>query len=345
MYLALIRSCRQPLHLLRVSALAFAAALAGLLAAPLHAQTRSPDGPPELSELTAIVHVHARIVPDARSAETLGTSRSGTGVVIDTDGLVLTIGYLVMEAAAIDITGADGRTLPATLVAYDPITGFGLVRPLLKLAAKPLPFGDSSALAVTDSALIATPNGYSLAQVVSRRNFAGYWEYLLENAIFTAPARPDFGGAALISKDGKLLGIGSLYVADAAQPGTRSPGNMFVPVDALKPVLKDLVAKGRSGGAARPWLGFNLALVDSRIFVTRVSKLGPAEQAGVQPGDVIEAVGDQAVTSLEHVYRAIWERGNAGINVPLRVARDEKSFRVDVRSIDRSEYLRKQPTY
>jgi S1-C subfamily serine protease len=322
--------------------LLFAVGLGAALLVPAHAQNAAKTEAP--GELSAIVHVHANIVPDARSAETLGTRRSGTGVVID-DGLVLTIGYLVMEAASIEVTSMDGRTLPANLVAYDPITGFGLVRSVLALNAKPLPLGDSSALAVADVALVATPNGYSLARVVSRRTFAGYWEYLLENAIFTAPPRSDFGGAALISKDGKLLGIGSLIVADAEQPRTRSPGNMFVPVDALKPILKDLLATGRTTGPARPWLGFNLAVVEDRVVVMRVSKDGPAEQAGLQPGDVIAAVGDRAVATLEDVYRAIWDRGAAGVKVPLRIARDARAFAVDVRSIDRVDHLRQRPTY
>lgn len=339
---------------IRLRAALLAPCLIALFTFPLLAQTPRPqtpqaetpaDGGQQLSELSAVVQVHAHIVPDARSAETLGTRRSGTGVVIGADGLVLTIGYLVMEAASIEVTGADGRALPANLVAYDPVTGFGLLRPVLALQAKPLLLGDSSALAVADVAMIATPNGYSLAKVVSRRTFAGYWEYVLENAIFTAPPRADFGGAALISKEGKLLGIGSLFVGDAEQPRTRSPGNLFVPVDALKPILKDLLAAGRTSGPARPWLGFNLAVMGDRIVIMRVTKEGPAERAGLQVGDVIEAVGEKSVATLEDAYRAIWARGAAGVKVPLRISRDNRSAMVDVHSMDRVEHLRKRPTY
>lgn len=324
--------------------------LACLAAAPSSAQTTEPAPPAtptepaqdkEGGDLSAIVEVRARIPADARSAETLGTQRAGTGVVIDGDGLVLTVGYLVLEATEIDVTGADGRTLPARLVAYDYTTGFGLVRALFPIAAKPMPLGDSTALAPNDLAMVATRGGVSLAQVASRRTFAGYWEYVLENAIFTMPVRPDFAGAALIDRHGHLVGIGSLYVGDAAASDTRTAGNMFIPIEALKPILDELVAHGRTRAAPRPWLGISLANIDGRVLVIRVASEGPAERAGVQVGDVIVGVAEVPVEGLEDLYRKIWATGTAGVEVPLDVLRETQPLRLVVRSIDREEHVRK----
>jgi S1-C subfamily serine protease len=315
------------------------------LAAPA-AWARGPTPPApgaveNQGDLGAIVEVRARVPADARSAETLGTSRAGTGVVIRADGLALTIGYVVLEAQSIDLALGDGRTLPARLVAYDYTTGFGLVQPLVPVDVKPIALGDSSALAERDIAMIATRNGVSLARVLSRRTFAGYWEYVLENAIFTAPVRPDFAGAALIDHYGRLVGIGSLFVADAAGADTRTPGNMFVPVDALKPIFDELVAHGRTKAAPRPWLGISTAVIEGRLLLIRVAPESPADRAGLQTGDQIVAVGDEPVTGLEDLYRKVWARGRAGVDVPLAVLRESRPMRVVVRSIDREEHVRK----
>lgn len=319
--------------------------VAALCAAGLPARAQdnapSPAAVESTGDLNAIVVVRARVPSDARSAETLGTVREGSGIVIGADGLTLTIGYLVLEAASIDIQQADGKTLPGRLVAYDYETGFGLVQPLFPIGVKPIALGDSSALAERDMAMIATQNGISLARVVSRRTFAGYWEYVLENAIFTAPVRPDFAGAALIDHHGKLVGVGSLFVADAAAAQTRSPGNMFVPVDALKPILKDLVAHGRTNAPPRPWLGISTAHVDGRLLVIRVAGESPAERAGLQTGDEIVAVGDAPVTGLEDLYRKVWARGHAGVDVPIAVLRESRPMRFVVQSIDREQHVRK----
>jgi len=327
-----------------------AALLALLVTAELGAGQAPSGNKPALEQaradpLSAVVRIRAKILPDARTAATLGTSREGAGVLIDDKGLVLTIGYLVIEAAGIEVMGADGRAAPAQLVGYDFATGFGLVRSAWMPAAKAIELGDSTLLNESDLVMIATPDAVSLAYVTSRRMFAGYWEYLLEEAIFTAPPRLDFGGAALIGRDGRLLGIGSLLVADAAAPQTRSPGNMFVPIDLLKPILPDLISQGRSKAPVRPWLGVNLVEVEGQLLVTRVSPESPADEAGLRAADIIVGVGADSVVDLADFYRKVWARGTAGIEVPLKVLRDSRSREIRVRSIDRQQFLRVKPTY
>jgi serine protease Do len=297
--------------------------------------------------LAAVVAVQAKIQANARSAETLGLQRRGTGALVR-DGYVLTIGYLVIEAEAVQVTGADGRTLPATVAGYDHASGFALLRVVGALSAKPLPLGDSAALAEREPAMVATASARdnpSLVYVVSRRPFSGNWEYLLDSAIFTYPPVMDWSGAPLIGAKGELLGIGSLIVPDAGAPGTQSPGNMFVPVDLLKPILEDLIAKGRRNGPARPWLGINAEEFRGRLFVARVSPDGPAERAGLQSGDIVIAVGGEEVTTLAEFYRKIWGRGPAGTEVPLKVLQGTRIKDLTVRSIDRIEYFRPSKTY
>jgi S1-C subfamily serine protease len=297
--------------------------------------------------LSAVVGVSAKIQPNARSAETLGTQRRGTGAVVR-DGYVLTIGYLVIEAEAIQVTGADGRTLPATLAGYDHASGFALLKIVGTLMAKPLPLGDSTALAEREPAMAvpaAARDSPTLVYVVSRRAFSGSWEYLLDSAIFTYPPVMDWSGAPLIGPKGELLGLGSLIVPDAGAPGTQSPGNMFVPIDLLKPILDDLIAKGRRNGPARPWLGLNADEFRGRLFVGRVSPDGPAARAGLKSGDIVLAVGADEVTTLAEFYRKVWGRGAAGAEVPLKVLQGSRVRDVSVRSIDRVEYFRPSKTY
>ena len=305
----------------------------------------SQDKPEEI--LNAVVGVNAKIRPNARSAESLGTERRGTGVLIR-DGYVLTIGYLVIEAEAIQVTGADGRTVPATLAGYDHVSGFGLLKLVGPSRGKPLPLGDSKALTERDPVMVVTAaarDAPSLVYVVSRRPFSGNWEYLLDSAIFTYPPVMDWSGAPLIGASGELLGIGSLVVPDAGGPGTQSPGNMFVPVELLKPILDDLIAKGRRDGPARPWLGVNADEFRGRLFVGRVSPEGPAERAGLKSGDIVLAVGNDEVSTLADFYKRIWGRGAAGADVPLKVLQGVRVRDVTVRSIDRVDYFSPARTY
>jgi serine protease Do len=310
------------------------------------AQDKPAQSSPE-DTLAAVVGVGAKIQANARSAEALGLQRRGTGALVR-EGYVLTIGYLVIEAEAVQVTGADGRTLPATVAAYDHASGLALLKVVGALSAKPLPLGDSEALAEREPAMAvsaSTRDNPSLVYVVSRRAFTGSWEYLLDSAIFTYPAVMDWSGAPLIGAQGELLGIGSLIVPDAAQPGTQSPGNMFVPIELLKPIIGDLIAKGRRNGPARPWLGINADELRGRLFVGRVSPEGPAERAGLKSGDIVLAVGGEDVTTLADFYRKIWGRGAAGTEVPLKVLQGTRVRDLAVRSIDRLEYFRPSKTY
>ena len=314
-----------------------------LIATPVHADDKAKEDAAET--LSAIVRVKARILPNARSAETLGTSREGSGVLIR-DNLVLTIGYLIIEAEGIEVVSGEGKSVPATLAGYDHASGFGLLKLVVPIEGKPLPLGDPRALTERDPVMVAAyggREGVSLAYVVSRRQFSGSWEYMLDSAIFTYPPVMNWSGAALIGAKGDLLGIGSLMVADAMSPGTQSPGNMFVPVDLLKPILNDLVEKGRAG-PVRPWLGMSTEELRGRLFVSRVSPEGPAARAGLQRGDILVGVGGEEVSSLAEFYKKIWSRGQAGVEVPLRVLQGTQMKDVNVRSIDRLDYFRAKPT-
>ena len=321
-------------------------AILALIGSAALAQDKPARVKPE-DTLSAVVGVSARIQANARSAESLGMQRRGTGVLVR-EGYVLTIGYLVIEAEAIQVTGADGRTVPATIAGYDHASGFGLLRLVGPFSGRPLPLGDSGALAEREPAMVVTAaarESPSLVYVVSRRPFSGNWEYLLDSAIYTYPAVMDWSGAPLIGASGELLGIGSLIVPDAGAPGTQSPGNLFVPVDLLKPILDDLIAKGRRNGPARPWLGVNADEFRGRLFVGRVSPDGPAERAGLKSGDIVLAVGGEEVATLADFYKRIWGRGPAGAEVTLKVLQGTRVRDVTVRSIDRIEYFRPSRTY
>jgi S1-C subfamily serine protease len=336
------------LRLFRVNFIAaLIAALASASALPnsAFAQAQSTS----LDELVAaVVGIKTFIDPDARTRESLGREREGSGIVIDESGLVLTIGYLMVEAHAAEVVTNAGRTVPASIVGYDHETGFGLLRTLEPLKLKPIALGKSDAVKTGDPVLVASFGGAQMvapARVVAKREFAGNWEYLLDEAIFTAPPHPVWSGAALIARDGKLVGVGSLIVGDATGKGEPGPGNMFVPIDRLPPILADLIADGRVSGPGRPWLGLAADEANGRLTVGRVTPGGPAEKAGVARGDVIAGVNGEAAITMADFYRKVWATGSAGASVPLDIEQRGAKRRIDVRSINRLDHLRLKSTF
>jgi len=292
----------------------------------------------------AVVGLRSVALSEARSIETLGRERQGSGVVIDAEGLVLTIGYLVLEADEVDLVLADERLVPARVVAYDQASGFGLVQALMPLKLPPARFGHSGRLSSDEPLLIASGGedaAVSLAHMVSRRAFSGFWEYYIEGALFTVPPRADHSGAALFNGDGELLGIGSLIVGDALGPGRpRLAGNMFVPIDLLKPILSELREHGRSRQSRRPWLGVNCVERDGQLQVVRITRDSPAEAAGLQPGDRIVRIDGAGITALKTFYAALWRDGSPEREVTLEVRRGQESHTLKVYAMDRMKTLR-----
>ena len=346
------RSATKRATLRVLAAIACMAAIAGgPLAADKPARPAAKPavaGAPDMDHFfEAIVKVRMRAIPNARSASTLGKEREGTGIVIG-EGLILTIGYLIVEADDVEIVDSEGHVLPAEVAGYDHATGFGLVRTTVPFKARPLALGDSGKLAVRDPVLVVHYDGESdvtLAQVVSTRQFTGSWEYLVEQAIFTSPPTSNWSGAALVNRDLKLVGVGSLIVREADTDEEGVPGNMFVPIDALKPILPDLVKTGQRAGPARPWLGVSADEIQGRLIVGRVSPDGPGDQAGIRAGDIILAVGGEGVRTQAEFYRKVWGRGGAGADVPLRVLQGIDVREITVHSIDRTEYFRPRTMY
>jgi S1-C subfamily serine protease len=292
--------------------------------------------------LTSLVGLRAIIPADAFTADTLGTERSGNGVLIR-DGVVLTIGYLITEAETVWLHLADGRAVPGHVLAYDQETGFGLVQALARLELPALPIGQSKNAKVGDAVVVAGAGGRKhsvVAHIAAKQEFAGNWEYVLDEAIFTAPAHPFWGGTAMIGPSGELLGIGSLQVQQVRETGTPEPLNMIVPIDILKPILEDLLTLGRPNHPPRPWLGLNATEVDDKVVIARVSTGGPARRANLRTGDVVLAVADTEVSDLAGFFRKVWSLGKAGVEVPLTIYRDGRTFEARVTSGDRNRFLK-----
>lgn len=292
----------------------------------------------------AIVRIDTTIPDGARTRETLGATRTGHGAVIDANGLIVTIGYVVLEADSVTVTTHDGTAIPATVLAYDHDTGFGLVRAAQPIPVKPLPIGRSDGVKQKAAAVIAGYGGSEAAlpvRVVARREFTGYWEYLLEKAIFTAPPYANFGGAALIDSTGALVGIGSLLVPNTTGDSEFAPGNMFVPIDRLKPLIKETSTLSQPTRSAKPWIGLYTEEARGRLFVQRVAKDGPAEQAGLTKGDIVIKIGESPVKTQADFYRKLWALGGPGTTVPVTVLTTDSDIkRVEIASKERYRWYR-----
>jgi S1-C subfamily serine protease len=292
-------------------------------------------------KLQSVVAVRATIPDDAFTAPGLGTLREGSGVVISDTGLVLTIGYLITEAEEVWLTTHDERVMPAHVMAYDQETGFGLLQALGQLNLPALEFGSSADAAIGDAVAFTDGTGNSVqSRIVAKQEFAGYWEYLLDEAIFIAPAHPSWGGAALVDAKGKLLGVGSLRV-QMVHNGAVTDINMIVPIDLLPPIIDDMLKRGQVSTPPRPWLGVFSAESNGDVVVMSVSEGGPAEKAGLRRGDVISDIRDGEIESLADFYRKVWESGPAGAEVPMRIVRDGRDSWVRIKSADRTSFLRK----
>lgn len=301
----------------------------------------------------AVLGVEAEALEDARSAATLGRSRRGSGVLIGADGLVLTIGYLVLEAEAVQLVREDGRRIPARVLAYDLATGFGLLQALAPLGAEPVPLGQPGQLQPGQPLMVASGGDdaqVGVAQLVVRRPFAGYWEYAIDGALYTRPARRDHPGAGLFNADGELLGIGSLLLADIADAPAgatadggpaRRAGNLFVPVDLLTPIAAELRSQGHGSASRRAWLGLNCVEDEDGLRVVRIAEDSPADLAGLQAGDRILRIDGEPVQALAGLWQALWRGGAPERAVTLEIRRDEQAQTLTVHSVDRMKTLRR----
>ncbi len=311
---------------------------------PTSAQPKSEDYAYDLDlALASVVALRATVPSDAFTAETLGTERAGNGVFIRGNGLVLTIGYLITEADQIWITLNDGRSVPGHVLGYDQETGFGLVQALAKLEVPALEIGESSTAAVGEPVVVGGAGGRHrsvAANIVAKQEFAGYWEYVLDEAIFTSPAHPNWGGTALIGPAGDLIGIGSLQLQQAAERGKTENINMIVPIDLLKPIADDLLKFGRRNMPPRPWLGLYATEVENRLVIVGLADRGPAKKADLRTGDIVLSVGGTDVNDLATFFRRIWAQGQAGVEVPITIYRDGETMEMRVKSSERNRFLK-----
>ena len=295
----------------------------------------------------SVVKIDSIIPPEARTAQSLGTVRGGNGVVID-DKHILTIGYIVVEAETITITLPDGKKFPGELIGYDHTTGFGILRTIIQSDLTPLKIGDSDQLTKEDFLYVLpylTEGRPSAVKMVSRRSFAGWWEYFLDKPIYTYPANSSFAGSALINEYGEVLGIGSLYVGDAAATGISSPGNMFVPINDLKPILDDLIENGRRTKDIKPYMGLTSSDNTGEVKITRVNDNGPAAKAGFSVNDTILAVNNEKINNIEDFYKVVWSFGGPGTKLQFDIERNQEKLNIELTTMDRNDFFVKPKYY
>ncbi|MEK9653718.1 MAG: S1C family serine protease [Betaproteobacteria bacterium] len=292
--------------------------------------------------IDAVVKVKTFVPDDAFTANILGTERLGSGVLISGEGLIVTIGYIITEAETIWVTTNDGATYPAHIVGYDQASGFGLIQVSQPLSILPVPIEQHCSPQKNEEAYIVSFGGkkHSLTTKISDiREFTGYWEYVLDEGIYTSPPHPQWGGAGLFNNMGNLVGIGSLLLQEGFE--RQQQGNLVVPTSILLPILDEMVKYGRSPDKPRPWLGMYTVDSEQKFFVSSLAPSGPAALAGIKEGDQILEIQGQKVNSLANLFRSIWKQGEAGVKISITVSRSGDVLRMEVTSADRNDFLKK----
>jgi serine protease Do len=295
----------------------------------------------------SVVKIDSIVPSDARTANSLGTIRGGNGIVID-DQHILTIGYIVVEAETITITLPNGGVVPAELAGYDHTTGFGILKTILPSKLTPIQIGNSDKLNKEDLLYVLpylTEGAPSAVKMVSRRSFTGWWEYFLDKPIYTHPMNTSFAGSALINEFGELLGIGSLYVSDAAAEGILSPGNLFVPINDLKPILNDLIVNGKRTADVKPYMGLTSYDDTGKVMVTRVNDDGPAAKAGFKENDIILKVNKINIQDTEKFYKTVWSQGGPGTLLDFEIERNNQIISLKLTTMDRNDFFVKPKYY
>ena len=295
----------------------------------------------------SIVKIDSIVPADARTAKALGTVRGGNGVVID-DKHILTIGYIVVEAETITITLPNSGVVPAELIGYDHTTGFGILKTILPSKLSSLKIGDSDNLNKEETLYVLpylTEGSPSAVKMVSRRSFTGWWEYFLDKPIYTHPMNSSFAGSALINEFGEILGIGSLYVSDAAAKGIPSPGNLFVPINDLKPILDDLIANGKRTSDVKPYMGLTSNDDTGKVMITRVNDDGPAAKAGFMENDIILKVNKINIPDTENFYKTVWSQGGPGTLLDFEIERNNQIISLKLTTMDRNDFFVKPKYY
>ena len=301
--------------------------------------------PPEPLQrvLQSVVTVQSRSDAQANTSRTLGQRREGSGVVIGPD-LVLTIGYLLLEAETVDLIDHQGRRIPGQVRAVDNLSGLGLIRALVPLRLQAVPLGDSDTLSTPGQLWTLGQNetAPTALELVSRKVFAGSWEYLLDAPLMTLPAVNNWSGSGLFDAQGQLVGIGSLLVQDVFGDQVPLPGNLFVPVNLLKDPLPDLLRSGKRSGPATPWLGISSQRLPSGgLGVLRVSPDSPAALAGIKVADTLLALQGQTLQDLPDFYRRLRALGPAGTRLSLTVRSEGQIREVELLSTDRAAALKR----
>jgi S1-C subfamily serine protease len=288
----------------------------------------------------ALLTVSSQVPERALTAPLLGTERSGHAIRIRADGLALTVGYLVNEAEQIWMTSAEGQAAPAYLVAQDHDSGLALLKPTLPIGSVHLEPGRADRLPVGEPLTVLRSGGEARFEctLTARHEFAGRWEYLIDDALFTAPACDDWSGAALVDRENRLCGIGSLLLEIPGDDLETTRGNMFVPLDLVSPYLDELCRYGQRRRPARPWLGSLIQEHEDQLIVVGTYPDCPASRAGIEPGDVVVSVDGTPARGLANLLRSVWSLGSAGVEVPLTIARDGAMQTCRLRSMDRAAY-------
>ena len=298
-------------------------------------------------EMTVAEAVSAKCLPSVVGVlvEVQEGTGAGSGVILDTEGNILTNSHVIENAESISVT-IEGESYAATVVGSDPSSDLAVIHAELEgTQVTPMEIGDSSALEVGEWVMtIGSPFG--LDQSVSSGIVSSLYRSTIlsdysGNKIYTsliqtdAFINPGNSGGALVNERGQLVGINSIfqsYSGSSSGVGFAIPSNYAVQVAnkiiAGEPVEHAFIGVTMQTVNAQFATANNLP-VNQGAYVVSVTEGGPAAQAGLQEGDIITAIGDEPVTSADSVILAVRSKA-VGDKTTITFYRGDQEQTVDI---------------
>ena len=289
--------------------------------------------------LRATVGVHTHIPPNhVSNAIGLGTDRRGTGTVVSSDGLVLTIHYLLLGATKVIVTLPNGEQRDATIVGKDYSTGLGLLKidganhPHLEVVSSgnSVVGEDVFTVASLGSDKRCADNG----MITYLGPFDAVWEFVLDRSICVTATSLNLGlpGGPILNRRVQVIGVSYLNFTDPGRPILGIPGEYYLNI------RDELARHGRVSKPQRAYLGVVSYTLRDHVIIANVMPGGPGEKAGLKQGDLVLAIDGKDISERRLLYEGLRDHPIAD-TIQLKVLRNNRIFLLEIPAVRAEDYF------